>query len=164
MRNLTRLLAAQGSVHEAKRTFNLYVQLVSKARQTSAGDVNLQLKRRATTQPAVHPDQIAEESGVDAKLGMDEDADDDLTFTEMLVWGVSMLAKISPHFADAQEVQKVAQLARSVVESSSELKDNSRFLAKVLRAEGIASATVALRGKYLPKILVHVIVTSIVLI
>lgn len=42
LRHLTRLLLASGSFTESKRTLFLYVQLVSKSRETQAGDTTLE--------------------------------------------------------------------------------------------------------------------------
>ncbi len=50
LRHLTRLLQATGSHSDAKRTFELYVQLVLKARQTAQPDVSLKLQAQEVHQ------------------------------------------------------------------------------------------------------------------
>lgn len=131
--------------------FKLYVQLVKKARQTAAGDVSLQLKRRPTDQVAAPPADIS--AGVSEEEGLPErdlrgpgvDADSDRTFVLHLVWGVSMLAKSAKSYDDAKEVEEMASLARKVAEGH-QLDSDPLVLAKAMRAQGIANIVLGQKG------------------
>ncbi|KAG8875781.1 hypothetical protein FRB97_004721 [Tulasnella sp. 331] len=149
MRHLSHLLVMQGEIVTAKRTLKLYIQLVSKARQTSAGDVSLQLKRRPTADPAAPPSEISadvadeEEVDEDELRGMGIDADSDRTFISALEWGVTVLARSAKGYADAKEVEEVADLAQTIAKEPALLRDR-RVQAKAMRAQGIASMALAL--------------------
>lgn len=153
MRHLSHLLVFQGEITTAKRTLKLYVQLVSKARQTNAGDVSLQLKRRPTDDPPAPPSDIsagvAEAENVPNKAdlrGPGLDADSDETFVLALVWGVAVLARHAKGFEDAKEIEEMATLARTVA-SEAALRDNKTLAALAIRAQGIASMSLALHGE-----------------
>ncbi|KAG8923913.1 hypothetical protein FRC02_010802 [Tulasnella sp. 418] len=138
LRHLSRLLVMQNKRNEAKRTFKLYVQLVSKARQTSAGEVNLQLRRRSADEPPAHPSEIAQEDRVP------HDMDDDRTFIENLVWGALILVKQILHHADAKEVESLTMQAREVLDEAG-LSDDKPLHARVRKAQGIASIFLSIK-------------------
>ncbi len=128
MRHLTRLLLASGNFTEAKRTFKLYVQLVTKSRQTSQGEVSLLLKRRPTNLPAEHPDTIAreeEEDGAAAngkKFKANEDLpdkssgdlDDNETYLDALIYGIRMLCRYGDR-DDVAEARRISDLVDVVI-------------------------------------------------
>ncbi|KAG9019248.1 hypothetical protein FRB90_004810 [Tulasnella sp. 427] len=151
MRHLSRLLLVQDSLVTAKRTFDLYVRLVNKSRQTAGGDVSLQLKRRPTEQPAAPPSaivpQVANEEGLteDDLRGPGVDADSDRTFVHHLLWGVSTFGKMVKSHSEAKEVQELALLAKNVLQSNPRLLEDRQLAAKVSRAEGIALLLLAQR-------------------
>lgn len=141
MRHLSRLLLAYGNYLEAKRTFLLYVELVVKGRQTSAGDVSLQLKRRPTDLPAEHPEVIAEEEEAEEERGAGGDSDDDVTFLNMLVFGIRMLCRYGNE-DDIGEAKRILNIALEVMgpESSKRRKGWSSVLrANVSAARGIVA-------------------------
>lgn len=115
LRHLTRLQLADGDYVSSKKTLLLYVQLLTKGRQTSAGDVSLQLKRRPTDLPAEHPEVIADEEDVsDDERGAGEDSDDDPTFLRMLLLGVRMLCRYGDE-DDVAEAKRLISIARDVI-------------------------------------------------
>ncbi|KAG8935289.1 hypothetical protein FRC01_003040 [Tulasnella sp. 417] len=151
MRHLSHLLLIQDNPVTAKRTFDLYVKLVSKSRQTAGGDISLQLKHRPTNHPPAAPSGIVPQVADDEGLGENElrgsgvDADSDRTFIHHLIWGVSMLAKFAKSHTDAKEVQGLAKLANEVLQSNKHLLKDHALVAKVARAEGIAFLVLAQR-------------------
>jgi hypothetical protein len=151
MRHLSNLLLMQDELVTAQRTFKLYVQLVTKSRQTEAGDVSLQLKRRPTDEPAAGPEDISagisEDEGISEEMlrGSGLDADSDRTFIQHLIWGVAMLAKSARSFEDARKVEEAAALARSVVDSMQSANKDG-IMARVLRSQGIAALVLGQYG------------------
>lgn len=131
----------------AQRTFKLYVQLVKKSQQTAAGDISLQLKRRPTDDPPEHPQRISEDvaadEGVDERTlrGAGVDADSDSVFINHLCWGVTMLVKTG---ADPKETEDIATYARTLVDTK--CNNDSRLIAKSMRAQGISSLRLAQTG------------------
>lgn len=92
LRHLTRLLQATEAYEDARRTFELYVQLVLKAKQTAQPELSLQLKKRFIDEP-VGPQQIAAdverdpsrtEGTADGELDSDEDLIEALLFGSKL--------------------------------------------------------------------------------
>ena len=129
MRHLTRLLLVSGDFAEAKRTFQLYVQLVIKSRQTSQGEVSLLLKRRPTDLPAEHPDTIArEEEEEDEAVANSKkfktkevltdrssgDIDDDENYLDALIYGVRMLCRYGNR-DDVAEARRICDLVDGVI-------------------------------------------------
>ncbi|KAG8896450.1 hypothetical protein FRB99_008885 [Tulasnella sp. 403] len=151
MRHLSTLFLTQDNISTAKETFRLYVRLVQKARQTAGGDVSLQLKRRPTDDPPAHPSEIsadvADEEGVAEEnlRGTGVDADSDKTFVVHLAWGVAMLARAAKTYEDAKEADEMATLAEKICQTNS-LSRNDALVARAVRAKGIASSLLALKG------------------
>ncbi|KZT54059.1 hypothetical protein CALCODRAFT_485892 [Calocera cornea HHB12733] len=132
LRHLTRLLVSTGEIDEAKRVFRLYVQLVTKARETSAGDVSLQLKRRPTDEAAAPPEAIAYDEGEMEELGAGTDSDGDRTFVTALVFGIRMLARWARTEEDGKEAWKMAEMGTAVLKASEARRD--RVLSARLKA------------------------------
>ncbi|KAG8942346.1 hypothetical protein FRC04_003798 [Tulasnella sp. 424] len=151
MRHLSHLLLIQENPVTSKRTFDLYVKLVKKARETAGGDVSLQLKHRPTDHPPAAPSaivpQVADDEGLSEAdlLGSGIDADSDRVFVHHLIWGVSVFAKLAKSHADAKEVQELAKLANEILQSNQRLLEDHALVAKVARAEGIAFLVLAQR-------------------
>lgn len=123
MRNLARLLEVTGEVKEARRVFELYVQLVLKARETENPDHPLKLQR--------HPTDTDEKEAPGAKRGSessqdefhsakeeaggvvhdDADIDTDDQFVQGLNVGALMLLR---HFNDSADAWRYATLASDV--------------------------------------------------
>lgn len=102
LRYLTRLLLASSSPLDARRTFTLYVQLCTKARETAQGDKSIE---PSSAQGA--PDGILVES----------EFDDDRTFGEALLFGARLLGK---ECADPEEGLKMIDLALDVWRTSAD--------------------------------------------
>ncbi|KDQ07095.1 hypothetical protein BOTBODRAFT_192620 [Botryobasidium botryosum FD-172 SS1] len=117
MRHLTRLLLATENLLQAKRAFGVYVQLVSKARETSTGEE-------------------AREGG--------HDRDDDRTFILALLFGARMLCRYGASEVDAMEADRMVHLAEQVrVGGDQALRDDDKVLAKVRKGQGIVGAALA---------------------
>lgn len=93
LRHLTRVLLALNPEDptDARRTFKLYVQLVTKARETARGDTSIAHDSSAAT-PAP-PTPAAEK--VEGEIGptLIEEGDDDRTFFEALLFGAHMAGR-----------------------------------------------------------------------
>lgn len=92
LRHLTRLLLADSLPLDAKRTFELYVQLVDKARETAAADVD---SSELDGNVRSLPEGAGGSDGVLAKPETLEnlEGDDDETYIEMLAFGARMIGK-----------------------------------------------------------------------
>lgn len=126
LRHLTRLLAASGSFTDAKRNFELYVQIVLKDRETKSPEVSLQLKRRPTDDTPEHPDDIArqareaeDEVGPEAEERKSQiaeaESDSNTDFVKALVVGSRLLLK---DLNEVEEAWRYANLAGKVVSIS----------------------------------------------
>ncbi|KAG8774753.1 hypothetical protein FRC12_001842 [Ceratobasidium sp. 428] len=172
LRHLFRLLVAtpEPDIEVARRIFQLYVRLVRTARLTSAGDVDLQLKRRPTDEPAEHPAEIAQTivagdpvnevsgiQGINGKRNVESarevekirqgDMDDGHTFVDALVRGARMLCRVVEErgIDDAlSEAQEAVKFALEIVNADSdELKGDRVLRARVYKAAGIVEALTA---------------------
>ena len=125
LRHLTRLLAAVGDSVDARRTFELYVQLVLKARQTQQPEVSLQLKRRATDGPTASPQEIERQaSDAEDMIGpeaesrktqiAEAESDTQDEFIEALLVGARLLLQ---DLDEAGEAWRYVALAGDVVEN-----------------------------------------------
>lgn len=140
LRHLTRLLASSGNAEDARRTFELYVELVLKARQTHQPESSLQLKRRPAEDDAADAATIAKEAGeaeyqegalaeerqtqtAEAELDTDED------FVEALLVGSRVLLK---DLGEAEDAWRYVVLAGDVIEESHQL---GRRISQSLKAE-----------------------------
>ncbi|KAG8746469.1 hypothetical protein FRC10_004909 [Ceratobasidium sp. 414] len=172
LRHLFRLLASvtEPDINVARRIFQLYVRLVSTARLTSAGDVDLQLERRWTNEPAEHPAEIAQtivagdvenelsglegtnlegngESAHEVEKIRQGEVDDGRTFVDALVRGTRMLCRIVEERGaeDALgEAQEAVKIALEVIEKDSEgLQNDWALTARVHKAAGIVETLTA---------------------
>lgn len=122
LRHLTRLQTAQGEATDARRTFELYVQLALKSRETQQPEVSLQLKRRVTDDHPAGPKQIAKEAeeakGEDLMQGRQTqisefEIDNDEQLIEALLVGSRLLLK---ELGEAEEAWRYVTLAGDVVD------------------------------------------------
>ena len=114
---MTRLLHVSGDDDLAKRTLKLYVQIVSKARETANGD-----KDRPS---------IAEPVSLDS----------DEKWVETLVHGARMLCRIPGGVTEAREAAALVEQARQRVGGLGE-----EYEAKVDLADGVCKSVLAMRG------------------
>lgn len=156
LRHLTRLQTSQGQIFAARKTFELYVQLVLKARETQQPEISLQLKRRPTDDHPAGPDQIAKEAeeaqeddGPRARQVQvaETEVDDDAQFIEALLVGSRLLLK---DLGEIEEAWRYASLAGEVVENA---RSSSRKIYPALRAEveavkGIVRMTMGSKGAF----------------
>jgi len=93
LRHLTRVLLALNPEDpaDARRTFKLYVQLVTKARETARGDTSIAHDSSAVT-PAP-PTPAAENTEGEVGAALKEEGDDDRTFFEALLFGARMAGR-----------------------------------------------------------------------
>ena len=160
LRQLTRLLAAVGDSLDARRTFELYVQLVLKARQTAQPEISLQLKRRPTEDLPAHPAEIAlqaeaakEGEGSLADVRKEQTAevelDTDEDFVVTLLVGARLLVR---ELNEAEEAWRYTTLAGDVAENAA---SRGRSLtkatcAKVETCKGIVRMAMTMLGAHIP--------------
>lgn len=137
LRHLTRLLCATEAFSDARRTFELYVQLVLKARQTAQPDTPLRLEARPDDRPGL---KLSAEAN-DIEGHVDPAADSDEDFVEAIVFGARLLAI---NLAQAEEAWRYAVLAGDVVTLSSRPL-SARLRARVEEAKGIVRAAMAVQ-------------------
>lgn len=142
-RHLIRLLHANGDNELAKRTFKLYVQLVTKSRQASLGEVKSTIRRRRTldsldNDPAVMGDvePVAESIS----------ADSDRQFVECLIFGARMLCRLPGDVGDAKWVRECVNNAKNIMAQNPYLERDKLLKARLCVADGIADSILAQRG------------------
>lgn len=147
LRNLTRLLYATGAHADALKTFELYVQLTLKARQTAQpeGAIELKPKRFMDDIPPIdtagsHP---TEPHAYTAQNLRDANEDTDVEFIEALLLGAKIL---TVEHNNPREAWRYLALAGEVVQSG----DSSVSLplrARVEESKGITRMAIAAEGK-----------------
>lgn len=155
LRHLTRLQAAQGDAAGARRTFELYVQIVLKAKETLQPDIVVKLKRRPSeveTSPAALTNQTldnAEEGGGKGETPSriaDTEVDSDDEFVACLLVGAKLLWE---DMGIVEEAWRYVTLAGDVVEAAEKggrgLKQASR--GEVEQYKGIVRLAMAMRGE-----------------
>jgi hypothetical protein len=118
---MTRLLHVSGDDDLAKRTLKLYVQIVSKARETANGD-------KDDERPS-----IAEPVSLDS----------DESWVDTLVHGARMLCRIPGGVTEARDAVLLVEKARQRVGGLSDY-----YQAKVDLADGVSKSVLAMRGMY----------------
>lgn len=148
LRSLTRLLYATGAHDDARKTFELYVKVVLKARETAQPDRALEIKPRSFVDdvpplgdvPASRADR-----GVETLEEANEDSDRE--FAGALVLGARLLAL---EHADPREAWRYLVLAGEVVESGGGA--SAAVMAQVEEAKGITRMALAAQGMSLVKV------------
>ncbi|ORY34198.1 hypothetical protein BCR39DRAFT_516718 [Naematelia encephala] len=158
LRQLTRLLVAVGDKADARRTFELYIQLVLKSRETQQPDISLQLKRRPTDDIAVSPKEIQQQAeqaeaedngdrlGEERKGQMPEaEIDNDDNLIGALLIGARLLLK---DLGDTDDAWRYAVLVADVVENGARRGRTVRqsLQAEVEEAKGIIRMAMAGRA------------------
>jgi hypothetical protein len=155
LRHLTRLLLASDNYVEAKKTFCLYVQLVSKSRQTQAGDTTLQpaesdaiIDRRETAEIGETKNKKLSNGNENVEMPQahESESDEDETFLAMLVFGIRMLCRWGNE-DDVTEAKRLVAIARNIVGAGGVSNQTAR--ANLLTARGIVAARLIDYGEYL---------------
>jgi hypothetical protein len=151
-RHLTRLLHASGENMLAKRTFKLYVQLVTKSRQASMSEIESTMRRRRTldsldNDPAVMGD-VADEETVSG-------ADNDRQFVGGLIFGARMLCRLPGDVEDIKRAKECLNIAKGVFENNGRLGRDRVLKSRLSCADGIIKSTLAYRGTFLYFAYVH---------
>ena len=156
LRHLVRLLAAVGDAADARKAFELYVQLVLKARETQQPDISLQLKRRPTEDVAAGPKEIqrqaenaAEEQGEQAEERKTQTAeaevDNDEEFVEALLVGARLLLK---DLSETDEAWRYVCLAGDVIDLSIKYRRtiSPNLRGQVEECKGIVRMAMGMKG------------------
>nr|XP_018266799.1 uncharacterized protein I303_00777 [Kwoniella dejecticola CBS 10117]OBR88957.1 hypothetical protein I303_00777 [Kwoniella dejecticola CBS 10117] len=139
LRHLSHLLSDVGDSVDARRIFELYVQLVLKARETQQPEISLQLKRRPTNEDAASPAEIRkqlaeDESSASREQGAESEIDNDKQFIETLLGGTRLLNR---DLGEIEEAWRYAVLAGDVLGSSAGAGINDELRARIEEAKGI---------------------------
>ncbi|WWC85911.1 uncharacterized protein L201_000781 [Kwoniella dendrophila CBS 6074] len=141
LRHLTHLLSDIGDSNDARRAFELYVQLVLKAKQTQQPEISLQLKRRPTNEDAASPAEIrrqtdnADLDDLEKKAQFAEsEIDSDKQFIETLLGGTRLLSR---DLGETEEAWRYAALAGDVLSSSGGVGIGNDLRAGIEEAKGI---------------------------
>jgi hypothetical protein len=144
LRSLTRLLYATGAHDDAKKTFELYVKVVLKARETAQPDRALELHPRSFVDDVAPLLEVPVSSSVDAVQTLEEaNEDSDLGFIGALVLGGKLLTL---EHADPREAWPYLVLAGEVVVSARVVSEV--MMAQVEEAKGITRMALAGQGKH----------------
>lgn len=147
-RHLFRLLHASGDHELAKRTFKLYVQLVTKSRQASLSEVESTIRRRRTFDHLDDDlDPVGDTAMADIEPPDESSADSDRRFVEALVSGARMLARLDGEVDDAKWAREVLDTARGIVGGNKWLGGDRAVKAKLCVAEGVVDSVIAVRGE-----------------
>jgi len=127
----------------AKRTFKLYVRLVTKSRQASMSDIESTMRRRRTTDsldndPPVMGDVMEEETM--------SGADSDRQFIGCLIFGARMFCRLPGDVDDVKWAKECLDIAKGIVASNGQLGGDMTLKARLSCADGIADLTLAYRG------------------
>ncbi|ORX34731.1 hypothetical protein BD324DRAFT_634724 [Kockovaella imperatae] len=157
LRHLTRLLAAVGDSEDSRRTFELYVKLVLKDRETHQPEVTLQLKRRPTEdeaaptaviqQDAARAEQAKEESdGKGPSQQAEAQSESDQDFVGCLLVGARLLLR---NLGDAEEAWRYVCLAGDVIRNASQGGEtwlSPRIRGEVEECKGIIRMAMGMRA------------------
>ncbi|WWD09042.1 hypothetical protein V865_007162 [Kwoniella europaea PYCC6329] len=152
LRHLTHLLADIGDSLDARRVFELYVQLVLKARETQQPEVSLQLKRRPTNEDAASPEQIQkqlEDSDTSEEqkghMGAESEIDSDKQFIETLLAGTRLLAR---DLGEIEDAWRYVVLAGDVLNTTGgiEIGITDELKARIEEAKGIVRMGLAVHN------------------
>lgn len=158
LRHLTRLLVRLGDYADARRTFELYVQLVLKARETQQPETALQLKRRLTDDAAgtiaaaseTLPDDGAAQDDDDLGLHSpsleESEMDRDVDFVHALLVGAKLIAH---DLGEATEAWRYASLAGDVLKTAEETGKalGTKVRAEVEQCKGAVRIAMTMQGE-----------------
>jgi hypothetical protein len=148
-RHLIRLLHASGENELAKRTFKLYVQLVTKSRQASMGEVESTIRRRRTLDQM---DRLVDDDppimGDIEPASESESADNDRQFVECLIFGARMLCRLPGDVEDVKWAADCIMNAKNVMVQTSYLERDNTLKARLCVADGVVDSILAQRGEF----------------
>jgi hypothetical protein len=134
----------------AKRTFKLYVQLVTKSRQASMSEIESTMRRRRTI------DSLDNDPPVMGDVTEDETvsgADSDRQFIGGLIFGARMFCRLPGDVEDVKWAKECLDTAKGIVANSGGLGGDMVLKARLSCADGIADLTLAYRGTASPLVL-----------
>jgi hypothetical protein len=124
---MTRLLYLSGDTKLARRTLNLYIQVVGKAYETNHS-----------------------ESGSGSGGGDDTDTDTDSNWVDTLIFGATMLFKLaspSPSSSSLTEMDDLNEAHQIIEKAKTRLnKQDKRLVAKMYLAEGVYWMMLGVKG------------------
>ena len=122
---MTRLLYLYGDTKLAKRTLNLYIQVVGKAYETSG-----------------------HRSESDLGSGSGEDTDTDSNWVDTLIFGATMLC-ISSSSSNLTDMDDLNEAHKIIEKTKTRLnKQDKRLTAKVYLAEGVYWMMLGVKGRF----------------
>lgn len=147
-RHLTRVLHAAGENDLALRCFRLYIQLVTKTRQTHLEEIEATVRRRRTLLEDTdvdgtnfteeRPDPIEETS---------QGSDHDGHFVDFLVFGCRLVCRLPGTPEDAKWAVEQLVMANDITLKNAKLSRDKRLRARLSCAAGVADTILAHRGE-----------------
>ncbi|WWC66660.1 uncharacterized protein I206_100564 [Kwoniella pini CBS 10737] len=140
LRHLSHLLSDVGDSADARRVFELYVQLVLKAKETQQPETSLQLQTKSTNEDAASPSEIRKQQDVETADESAEgqtaepDIETDKQFVEALLGGIRLLNR---DLGEVEEAWRYSVLAGDVLASSRGVGIKDELKARIEEAKGI---------------------------
>jgi hypothetical protein len=142
-RHLTRLQHASGENMLAKRTFKLYVQLLTKSRQASMGETESTMRLRGTFENLDNDPPVMGDVTEGETVSV---ADNDSQFIGGLIFGARMFCRLPGDVDDVKWAKECLDIAKGVVANNGRLGRDMTLKARLSCADGIADLTLAYRG------------------
>jgi hypothetical protein len=149
-RHLTRVLHAAGENDLALRCFRLYIQLVTKTRQTHLDEIEATVRKRRTMyleDVEVDGTNLTEEILGPAEDATSQGSDSDGQFVEFLVFGCRMVCRLPGTPEDAKWAVEQLEMAKDITLKNAKLSRDKRLRARLACAAGVADAILAHRGE-----------------
>jgi hypothetical protein len=148
-RHLTRLLHAAGENDLALRCFRLYIQLVTKTRQTHLEEVEATVRKRRTLdlEPDIEGINFTEETPNPTEEAASQGGDSDRQFVEFLVFGCRMVCRLPGTPEDAKWVVEHLEMAESITLRNAIMSRDKQLRARLACAAGVADTILAHRGE-----------------
>ena len=148
-RHLTRVLHAAGENDLALRCFRLYIQLVTKTRQTHLEEIEATVRRGRTLHledTDVDGTNFTEERP-DPTREISQGSDNDRDFVEFLVFGCRMVCRLPGTPEEAKWAVEQLEMANNITLKNARLSSDRRLKARLACAAGVADAILAHRGE-----------------
>lgn len=149
-RHLTRVLHAAGENELALRCFRLYIQLVTKTRQTHLEEIEATVRKRRTIHledTDVDGTNFTEETLDPTEDATSQGSDNDGQFVEFLVFGCRMVCRLPGTPEDAKWATKQLEMAKDITRKNAKLARDKRLEARLACAAGVADTILAHRGE-----------------
>ena len=144
------MLHAAGENDLALRCFRLYIQLVTKTRQTHLEEIEATVRKRRTLDlkdTAIEGIGTIEETPDPNEDATSQGSDSDRQFVEFLVFGCRMVCRLPGTPEDAKWAVEQLKMAKDITLKNGKLLRDNRLRARLACAAGVADAALAHNGE-----------------